>query len=413
MLISQEMQMKKNQALQGMTCLLSEAWGAGTEVVTGMILTTSGQVVKIGKGATLKISYVKQGRTVLCWILKFSLLVFGLVVDEAAALVGEKVKISPSVVTISTVVKPVGTGTVFVPQTKKPPLEVNTTPSGRVSVRAIPVGAPVGKNVKVSPSKVVVTGVVKPVGTVKVSVPKIISPADEVATTPSGRVSVTALPPASPVGWNVKVSPSNVVVTGVLRPVGTVKVSDPKMMRPAEEVTTTPSGSVSVDPPPAEIGAPVGWNVKVSPSIVAVIGALNPVGTVRVSVPKTITPAEEVITTPSGRVSVEPPPTDTGAPVGWNVNVSESTIVVRGVVNPVGIVKVSDPQISTPAEEVITVPSGKVSVSAGPGLPVAGLVVVCGLVTGGLVVGLPGSVPVPELRQVPSGWHVLPKLQHP
>ena len=41
---------KKNQTLQGMTGSLSEACGAGTDVVTGMIVTTGGKVVNMANG---------------------------------------------------------------------------------------------------------------------------------------------------------------------------------------------------------------------------------------------------------------------------------------------------------------------------------------------------------------------------
>jgi hypothetical protein len=67
---------------------------------------------------------------------------------------------------------------------------------GAVEV-AVEVGAVVpvpvpgsGKNVKVSPSVVSITGVVTPTGTTTVLVPQIRSPEEEVTVCPSGKVSV-------------------------------------------------------------------------------------------------------------------------------------------------------------------------------------------------------------------------------
>src|SRR5207248_1724889 len=85
-----------------------------------------------------------------------------------------------------------------------------------------------------------------------VLVPQIKRPEDEVTTTPSGRVLVdtgAVVEIGSPVGWNVKVSPSVVTTSAVVKPVGIVTVLVPHIKRPEEEVTTTPSGNVSVDTP--------------------------------------------------------------------------------------------------------------------------------------------------------------------
>lgn len=84
--------------------------------------------------------------------------VFVVVLVEVPVLLGGKnVNVSPSVVMTSFVVKPVGTDIVLVPQIKKPEEEVTTTPSGRVPVNpgAFPVeaGSPVGINVNISPTR--------------------------------------------------------------------------------------------------------------------------------------------------------------------------------------------------------------------------------------------------------------------
>jgi hypothetical protein len=58
-----------------------------------------------------------------------------------AGKLGGNVKVSPSVVMVAVVVKPVGTGTVKVPQNKVPEEEVTTTPPGKVSVDIPDVGS--------------------------------------------------------------------------------------------------------------------------------------------------------------------------------------------------------------------------------------------------------------------------------
>jgi phage shock protein PspC (stress-responsive transcriptional regulator) len=161
----------------------------------------------------------------------------------------------------------------------------------------------------------------------------------------------------------------------------------PHTKSPEEEVTTTPSGKVSVDT--LGVCAGCGPKVKVSPSVVTVIGVLCPMGTVTVFVPQTKSPEAEVTTTPSGKVWVDAPGVCAGCDP--KVKVSPSVVTVTGVLCPMGTVTVFVPQTSTPAWDVTIWPSGRVVVSAGEGTP---------------VVGVP--VPVPEAvvviaRQDPSG----------
>ena len=125
--------------------------GPGTEVVTGMILTMAGQVVNIIKAPVVVVP-----------------------VGFPTLTVGRNVKVSPSVVTTSVVLKPVGTGKVNLPQNKVPEEEVTNTPPGRVSVDTpvcVGFGRTVGKNVKVSQSVVTTAVVLKPVGTGTVNLP--------------------------------------------------------------------------------------------------------------------------------------------------------------------------------------------------------------------------------------------------
>ena len=171
----------------------------------------------------------------------------------------------------------------------------------------------------------------------------------------------------------------------------------PHTKSPEEEVTTTPSGKVSVDTPGVCAGC--GPKVKVSPSVVTVRGVLCPTGTVTMFVPQAKSPDAEVTTTPSGKVSVDAPGVCAGCCP--NVKVSPSVVTVTGVLCPMGTVTVFVPQTNTPAWDVTTWPSGRVVVSAGDWTPVVGL-----------LVSVPEAV-VLFGRQDPSGWHVLPKLQHP
>ena len=95
--------------------------------------------------------------------------------------------------TVSVVDKPVGTGTVNPLQIKLPAEEVTSTPPGKVSVNTsvcVGFGGNVGKNVKVSPSAVTIAVVLKPVGTGTVNPLQNKSPEEEVTVTPSGKVSV-------------------------------------------------------------------------------------------------------------------------------------------------------------------------------------------------------------------------------
>lgn len=116
---------------------------------------------------------------------------------------------------------PDGTGKESVPMIMNPLLVVITVSSG------------IGENVNVNPSLVVVTGVVRPVGMLKLSVP--------IKTTPplvEGLVSAVAVGFADcGGGGKVNVKPSVVSVTGVVCPVGTVIVAVPTMITPVVEMT--------------------------------------------------------------------------------------------------------------------------------------------------------------------------------
>ena len=157
--------------------------------------------------------------------------------------------------TVSVVDKPVGTGTVNPLQIKLPAEEVTSTPPGKVSVSTpvcVGFGGNVGRNVKVSPSVVIIAVVDKPVGTGTINPLQIKLPAEEVTSTPPGKVSVST--PVSVgfggnVGRNVKVSPSVVIIAVVLKPVGTGIANSLQNKVPEEEVTVTPSGKVSVNTP--------------------------------------------------------------------------------------------------------------------------------------------------------------------
>ena len=77
-------------------------------------------------------------------------------------------------------------------------------------------------------------------------------------------VFVVGFAPVLTVGRNVKTWPSVVIISVVLKPVGTGKVNLLQNRVPDEEVTTTPPGKVSVDTPVwVGFGRPVGRNVKV------------------------------------------------------------------------------------------------------------------------------------------------------
>lgn len=73
-------------------------------------------------------------------------------------------------------------------------------------------------------------------------------------------------------------------------------------------VTKTPLSVVAdvtvsvVDSPPGSVTVIEGGNVKVSPSVVTTTGVVKPVGTVTVLVPHSNLPEEEVTTIPSERV---------------------------------------------------------------------------------------------------------------
>lgn len=179
-------------------------------------------------------------------------------------------------------------------------------------------------------------------------------------------------------GRNVKVSPSVVTIVGLVRLGGTEIVSDPPIMMPPElEITVCPSGSVNVVGPS---GGEVFWelkddgrNVNVSPFQVVVMGVLIPVGTVRVEPSRISKPLEETTTRPSGSVKVRAGGgTDDELPieVGKKVNVSEFQVVLSGAVSPVGTVKVLPSKMIKPPEEITTRPSGSVKVVGLCPLPV-------------------------------------------
>ena len=167
-------------------------------------------------------------------------------------------KVSPSVEMTTGVVKLVGTVTVLVSHSSSPGKEVTTIPSGRVVVNCgggTVVDGGSGKNVNVSPSVISVVGVLKPVGITIVLVSHIKSPGDDVIIAPSGKVVVDTPDGGrdvgggvtASVGSKVNVSPSIVSVTGVVSPTGIVKVTVSQISRPDCEVTTWPSERVVWD----------------------------------------------------------------------------------------------------------------------------------------------------------------------
>jgi len=89
----------------------------------------------------------------------------------------------------------------------------------------------------------------------------------------------------------VKVSPSVVTVVGPVRPVGTVIVSlPPIMINPELETTVWPSGRVVVTGELSETDVG-GRSVNVSPSVVSVVGLVI-LGRVTVSLPPIISTPE-------------------------------------------------------------------------------------------------------------------------
>lgn len=158
----------------------------------------------------------------------------------------------------------------------------------------------VGRKVKVWSSVVTVVRLVRPVGAVKVSDPIMITPELDITVCPSGSVNVVGRSGGDVLceldGRNVKVWPSVVTVVGLVRPVGAVKLSDPMIITPELEITVCPSGSVNVV---GRSGGEVVWElggrkVKVSPSVVSTVGLVRPVGTVTVSDPMMIRPELEI-----------------------------------------------------------------------------------------------------------------------
>jgi hypothetical protein len=176
------------------------------------------------------------------------------------------------------------------------------------------------------------------------------------------------------------------------------------------KVATTPPGRVVRDglvPVGPGLGAAVGVNVKVSLNVVIVCGEVKEVGTGNVFGPQMTWPAEIVTTVPSGKVDVvgSGGVTVMGAPGGGAM---VEVIMFVMVPSTFVIVVTTGPGLpgappGTPMVEVTVLPSGFVIVVTGAGSPVPG-----STGRGGRVPGSPG-----DARQVPSGWQVLPKLQHP
>lgn len=141
----------------------------------------------------------------------------------------------------------------------KDPVEV--VPTTEV-VSVVPVVAVVsgllvgrGKNVRVAPSVVKVTGVVIPVGDVMVLVPII-----KMTTPEEVEVMVSVLGDVIGSGPNVKVAPSVVIVTGVVTWVGAMIVSVPMMTTTTpDEVDVIGSSGIVV----GDVGS--GSNVRVTP----------------------------------------------------------------------------------------------------------------------------------------------------
>lgn len=214
--------------------------------------------------------------------------VVGLVASELPVGEGTNVKVAPSVVTVTGVVIPVGDVMVSVP------MMITTTPD-EVEVTGPELGDVVvcsGSNVKVAPSVVSVTGVVTGVGAVTMSVPMMTTTMPEVVDV-SGSSSVVVVVGDVGSGWNVKVTPSVVSVTGVVRWLGDVTVSVPMITttRP-DEVDVTGSAGVVVG---------IGSNVRVTPLVVSTSCVVIVVGTVTVSVPMMTTgmPPEIVVVMPA------------------------------------------------------------------------------------------------------------------
>lgn len=128
-------------------------------------------------------------------------------------------------------------------------------------------------------------------------------------------------------GWKVNVSPSVVTVVGAVRPVGTVNVLDPTMIIPELEIIVCPSPRVVVRTAGELIKG--GERVKVAPSVTSVVGEVT-VGSVMVLLPIMTMPELEVSVWPSGSVEIK-----TGCELileGDSVKVSPSVTSVVGEV---------------------------------------------------------------------------------
>lgn len=167
----------------------------------------------------------------------------------------------------------------------------------------------------------------------------------------------------------MKISPSVVIVVGAVI-LGMVTVELPMMMIPELETIVWPSGKVVVDTSCEFVGIEVGGeNVKVSPSVVMVVGAVI-LGRLIVELPIISTPELEIRVCPSGRVVVNPGGPDGEVDVvdidgGRRVNVSPSVVSIDSD-ETVGSVTESVPIMRTPELEIIVLPSGPTIVVGEP-----------------------------------------------
>jgi len=156
---------------------------------------------------------------------------------------GSSVNVSPSVVRVVRLAT-AGKDIVLLPMTVPGAADVEST-----SVVADDCVGNDGKKVKVCPSVVKVVGAVTEGREIVLLPPMIITRELEMIVCPSDPVYVVGSSPpgADVIGWNVKVSPSVVIVVGVVIE-GTVMVLLPPIIKTPElETTTAPSGRVKVD----------------------------------------------------------------------------------------------------------------------------------------------------------------------
>lgn len=240
-------------------------WGESTDVTTGLICAPGGHVVKTGRAS----------------------------VEELEELELPELDDPPAVEVVN-----------------EDPLELDEPPVDVVAELLVEDG---GTRVKVCPS---VTSVV---GDVTVG---------RVRTCPSGRVVVS--PPVIPFilllaevdpvldvdddGNNVKVSPSVMTVVGAVRLLGRVTGGFvPMITTPELDIMVWPSDAMKVVAPFEDtvLDEDVGKRVKVSPSVVMVVGAVRLLGKVTGGfVPIITTPELEMIVWPSDAIKVVAPPGD-------------------------------------------------------------------------------------------------------